>query len=144
MRSYRLPSKEFRAKKAAYQAKYGQTIYVPGFEDIVHLRRFFPMTVEENNAWVARRYDDIPENRREQIRHEKARKKEKYLAMLSSPTPYIAGCAGTILTALDDAQDAVSTLACIATIGAKIAGAGATKVLAGPIGWAWAASDLMN
>jgi len=144
MRSYRWSSAEFKAKKEAYQAKYGATIYVPGFEDIIHLSRFKSMTAEETAAWSSHRYDDIPEGRREDIRQEKARKKEKFLAMLSSPTPDIAANAGTLLTALDDAQDAVSTLACVATIGARILGAGAIKALSGPIGWAWAASDLMN
>lgn len=144
IRRYRWTNEEFREKKRQYQAKYGSTIYVPGFEDIVHLRRFTPMTDEEKRAWSSRRYEDIPEGRREDIRREKARKKEKFLAMLSSPSPDIAQNAGTVLTALDDAQDAVSTLASIATIGAKVLGKSATRALAGPIGWAWAASDLLN
>jgi len=144
MRTYKFTSEEFRAKKAAYQAKYGATVYVPGFDDIIHVSRFKAMSAEEKAAWSSRQFNNIPEGRREEIRKEKARKKEKFLAMLSSPTPDIAQNAGTLLTALDDAQDAVSTLACVATIGAKVLGASAIKALSGPIGWAWLASDLMN
>jgi len=71
------------------------------------------MTSEETRLWKARKYDEIPSGRRADIRAEKARKKRKFLAMLGDPSPDIAQSAGAILTSIDDAQDAVSTLACI-------------------------------
>ena len=143
-RTYRFTSAEFAEKKRKYQAKYGSTVYVPGFEDIVHYRHFPAMTAEEKRLWKRRNYDEIPKERREQIRHEKARKKERFLAMLASPSPNIANNVGSIMTALDDAQDAVSTLACIGTIGIKMLPVGVKRALSGPIGWAWFASDVMN
>lgn len=143
-RTYQFTSAEFKKKKRAYQEKYGQTIYVPGFEDIIHTKRFSPMTEDETKLWKGRKYDDIPPERREEIQHEKARKKEKFLAMLASPSPDIANNVGTIMCALDDAQDAVATLACVATIIAKVSGAVVGKALIPYIGWAWLASDLMN
>ena len=143
-RTYRFTSAEFAEKKRKYREKYGTTVYVPGFEDIIHYRRFTPMTAEENRLWKGRHYADIPKERREEIRHEKARKKEKFLAMLASPSPNIANNVGTIMTALDDAQDAVSTLACIGTIVAKLGGKTVAKLLAPGVGWVWLASDILN
>lgn len=143
-RTYRFTSAEFREKKRKYREKYGTAVYVPGFEDIVHFKRFTPMTAEEKRLWRGRHYSDIPKERREEIIREKARKKEKFLAMLASPSPDIANNVGTILTALDDAQDAIATLACVGTIAAKLGGKTLMKVLAPGIGWAWLASDIMN
>ena len=80
------------------------------------------MTTEETQLWKDRKYDEIPAARRADIREEKARKKEKFLAMLADPSPKIARDAAAILTALDDVQDAVSTLACIGMLACAIIG----------------------
>ena len=143
-RTYRFTSAEFAEKKRKYREKYGSTVYVPGFEDIVHLKRFPPMTAEENRLWKGRHYSDIPKERREEIRREKARKKEKFLAMLASPSPNISNNVGSIMTALDDTQDAISTLACVATIAAKLGGKRVAQFMLPGIGWAWLLSDTLN
>lgn len=135
---------EFDEKKRKYNEKYGYTVTVPAFKDIIHLFPFPPMTEKETALWKARKYDEIPADRREQIRDEKARKKAKFLAMMGSPSPKILRSAGAILTALDDLQDAVSTLACIGMITAAVVGGTTAAVLAGPLGWILGASTALR
>ena len=135
---------EFDERKRKYNEKYGYTVTVPAFKDIIHLFPFPPMTEHETALWKARKYEEIPPGRLEQIRDEKARKKAKFLAMMSSPSPKILRSAGAILTSLDDLQDAVSTLACIGLITAAVIGGTTAAVLAGPLGWVVGASALLN
>lgn len=135
---------EFEEKKRKYVEKYGYTVTVPALKDIIHLFPFPPMTEDETALWKARRYDEIPAGRLQQIRDEKARKKAKFLAMMGSPSPKILRSAGAILTALDDLQDAVSTLACIGLITAAVVGGTTAALLAGPLGWVVGASAALN
>jgi len=140
----RFTKEEFDEKKRKYNEKYGYTVTVPALKDIIHLFPFPPMTEHETALWKARKYDEIPAGRLEQIRDEKARKKAKFLAMMGSPSPKILRSAGAILTALDDLQDAVSTLACIGLITAAVVGGTTAAVLAGPLGWVVGAGALLN
>lgn len=135
---------EFEEKKRKYVEKYGYTVTVPGLSDIIHLRPFKAMTEKETALWKARKYDEIPAGRLKDIRNEKAKKKAKFLAMMGSPSPKILRSAGAILTALDDVQDAVSTLACIGLITAAVVGGTTAAVLAGPLGWIVGASVVLN
>ena len=135
---------EFDERKRKYNEKYGYTVTVPAFKDIIHLFPFPPMTEHETALWKARKYEEILPGRLEQIRDEKARKKAKFLAMMASPSPKILRSAGAILTSLDDLQDAVSTLACIGLITAAVVGGTTAAVLVGPLGWVVGASALLN
>lgn len=135
---------EFDERKRKYNEKYGYTVTVPAFKDIIHLFPFPPMTEHETALWKAREYDEIPAGRLQQVRDEKARKKAKFLAMMASPSPKIARSAGAILTALDDLQDAVSTLACIGLITAAVVGGTTAALLTGPLGWVVGASAALN
>ena len=135
---------EFEARKKAYVEKNGYTVTVPTFGDIIHLRAFEPLTADEETAWKARDYEKIPTDRRDDIRKEKARKKAKYLAMLADPSPKIARNAAAILTALDDVQDAVSTLACIGMVAAAVIGGPIAAAVLGPLGLILGASTLLN
>jgi len=136
--------KNLKRRKRQYNEKYGYTITVPALGDIIHLRPFEPLTEEETALWKARKYEEIPKNRLKDIRNEKARKKAKFLSMMGSPTPKIPRAAGAILTAFDDLQDAVSTLACIGLMTAAVVGGTTAALLAGPLGWVVGASAALN
>jgi len=140
----KMTTDEFTRMKAEYVAKYGYAVSVPGFEDIIHWKTFKPLTQDEEYLWKNRRYEEFAPKRLDEIRTEKNRKREKLLAMLASPSPRIAMNVASIMTALDDAQDAVSTMAAIAIIAAKILPVALRRAITGPLGWLMAASDLMN
>jgi len=99
------------------------------------------LTVPE---WRRGLRDEIPSWRLSDIKKEKQKKKEKYLAMLADPSPRIARNAAGILTALDDVQDALSTIACIGMIGAAVIGGPIAAAILGPLGLILGASTLLN
>lgn len=139
-----MASAAFTAMKRAYVEKHGYSVSVPGFDDVFHLERFPSLTQEEDKIWRRRQYDQIPEPRRSKIFEEKAKKKAQFLQMLGSPSPIIAMNAASIMTSIDNAQDAVSTLSCLAQLAYKIVPGAASKLVKGPVGWIMVASDVMN
>lgn len=140
----KMTTDEFIVMKAKYIAKYGYTITIPGLSDIIHISFEKAMTDQEVADWKKRKYNEFSPKRYEEIRAMKQKRKDKFLAMLASPTPHIVNNAGSIMTALDDAQDAVSTLAMIGILAIKAAPRALGKVFAGPAGWALAGSDVLN
>lgn len=145
--SFRRPkmaTADFIKMKAAYVAKNGYTITVPGLSDIIKINFDKPMTETEVKAWKAKDYKSFSPERFEEIRKVKKRKKEKFLAMLSSPTPHIVNNAGSIMTSIDNAQDCLGTLAYIGLIAMKAAPRILGSILSGPVGWTMAAADMLN
>jgi len=135
---------QFETQKEAYTKEHGYTVTVPSFDDIIKIKRFKAMTGDEIKLWKKRKYDEIPAGRLAEIREHKEAKRRKFQAMLASPSPKIVRSAGAIMTALDDLQDAVSTLACIGLITAAVVGGTTAAVLSGPLGWIVGASTLLN
>lgn len=135
---------EFRKMKAEYIAKHGYTMTVPGLSDIIHIGMPKNMTDEEVSLWRKRQYDEIPEPRLSEIREMKQKKKEKFLAMLGSPTPHIVNNAGSLMTSIDNAQDALGTLGFIG----QIALAAAPRIMGtiglGLVGWVMGAAEILN
>lgn len=140
----RMTTEAFKKMKAEYVAKHGYTITVPGLSDIIHVGIETKMNTEETRLWKARKYDDIPEPRRSEIRKMKAKRKAKFLAMLASPTPDIINNAGSIMTSIDDAQDALATLAFIGRIMVATAPRVIGSILSGPVGWTMTAAEMLN
>ena len=137
-------TEEFKEMKAKYVAEHGYTITVPGLSDIVHIGIETKMTEEETRLWKARKYDDIPEPRRSDIRAMKQKRKDKFLAMLGSPTPHIVNNAGSLMTSIDDAQDALATLAFLGKVAVVAAPRMIGAVLSGPVGWTMAIAGMLN
>jgi len=135
---------EFDAAREKYTAEYGYKIRIPGLDDIIHLEREIVMTEAEKAAWKKRDYDQIAPIRREKIQEMKARRREKYLGMLASPTPNIWRNAGSIMCSLDDAQDAMTALSVIGRIAIKVAPRVLSRAFLGPVGWLMAAADIIN
>lgn len=137
-------TEEFEAARAKHTAEYGYKIRIPGLEDIIHLEKEIVMTEQEKFSWKRREYDAIAPERREKIREMKAKRRDRYLGMLASPTPNIMRNAGSIMCALDDAQDALTTLSVIGRIAINIAPRILGKAFLGPVGWILTAADIIN
>lgn len=189
--SFKLPKfsdEKFEKAKAKYVAKNGYTVTAPAWNDVIHYKRFPPLTERETKLWtgkipavempdVSRSGEEIaaallagkgrvsakrrpnaeeqkayranaknliPPERFAEIKAEKQRKKERYLAMLASPAPKILRSVGSYAVAVDNAQDALSTLACVMAITAVVAGGATAAILSGPIGWVGGAAVLLN
>ncbi len=135
---------EFSKQKADYVAKHGYTITIPGLSDIIKIAVPKPMDSAEKLNWKRKDWGFFAPVRLEEIRRVKEKKKDRYLAMLASPTPAIVQNFGSIMCSMDDAQDAVSTLACIGSLARTVAPKIVSKALFGPVGVLWVAADLLN
>ena len=134
----------FEKKKAAYTKEHGFTITVPSLGDIIHLKPFKPLTAIEKKHYRAGTTQSIPPKRLQEIKKYKTKMRKKYEAMLASPSPKVIRDAGAILTALDDLQDALSTVATIGLIAATVIGGTTAAVLTGPLGWIIGAGVILN
>lgn len=139
-----MPTWEFNELRRKYVEKYGYTVTVPGLEDVFHFRAEKPLTAEEQHHWKNKNWKYFDRDRYEEIRYMKQRRKEKFLSMLSSPSPHIFGARAAILTSLDDTQDVLSTLSGIGTLAYMGSSALMKKIIKGPLGWLMTAESGIN
>lgn len=137
-------SEEFRKLKADYVAKHGYTITFPGLYDIIKLPIETPMTEQEVKDWKAKRYENFSEDRLYDIREMKKKRKDKFLAMLASPTPEIITNSGALMCAIDNAQDALFTIAAAGFLAMRFSPPPITAALALPTGVALTSAGALN
>jgi len=137
-------TEEFRALKAAYVAKHGYTITFPGLYDIIKIPIEKPITKQEAKDWKAKKWNKFSENRLYEIRQYKKKRKEKFLAMLGSPTPEVLRNAGMLMTAIDNAQDCLFTIGTLGILGMRFTPPPVAAVLALPTGTALTAANALN
>jgi len=135
---------EWARKKAEHVAEHGYTITIPGLSDIIKIRTEEPMTALEHYYWKRKEWDYFSPKRLDECRKQKQKRKERYLQMLASPTPAVFQNAGSIMTAIDDAQDAISTLAALGRMAKYVAPKVLGRLLTGPTGALLLTSDLLN
>lgn len=140
----KMTKEEYRKMKAEYIAKYGYTITIPGFEDIIHLGIYKEVTEEEQKEWRNKNWDYFSDERIEELKYIKQRNKERFLAMLASPIPDVFRNHASLLTSLDDAQDAIATLIALGKISVNLLPRVAAKILEGPLGWTLLLNDMLN
>jgi len=140
----KLTSEEYARRKAEYVAKNGYTITIPGFEDIIHIPVAKPVTIEEQEHWRKKDYRWFSEERYHEIKYQKRRRKERFLSMLGSATPELFRNHASIMTAMDDTQDALATAAAIGVVAVKTLPRSIAGVLEGPVGWTMIGSEIFN
>lgn len=140
----RFTTDEFKAAKAKILATEGSTITVPGLEDIIQIHGVDPMTQDEEKAWKKKDWNYFPQRRLWDLQEKKRKSRERYLAMLHSPTPTVSMNAGAILTSLDNAQDALTVMSVLGRIAIKLAPRILGRAIAGPVGWIMTAADILN
>lgn len=140
----RFTTEEFDKKKADYVAKYGYTIQIPGFSDILKLGIYPDPSAQEVKWYKDKNKLQLGDRRYEEIRNIMARKKRRFLAMMGSPQPRWMHNIGSALTFLDDTQDALGTLSMVTRLGAHALPSTLGKILMGPAGWALMAADVLN
>lgn len=101
-------------------------------------------TEDEKKEYRASLKDQILAGRREEIRVEKKRKADRFVAMLASPAPKILRSAGSIMVAMDNAQDAIATAGVLGMIAGAVLGPAAAAFLAGPVGMLASTAALMS
>lgn len=141
---HRFTTDEFNRKRAAYAAKYGYTMHIPGFSDIFKLGFDYKPTEIEVELYRKKDVIALGWDKYHKIRRLMEKKKESFLRMMSSPTPTWINNIGTTMTFLDDINDAAGTLAVVARTMAHVLPKVAARYLMGPAGWALTAADVVG
>lgn len=135
---------QFEKQKAAYVAEHGYTITIPGLSDIIKIPTIPAMTYDEHLAWKRKDWDAFGPMRLEELRKLKEKKRAKFLGMLASPQPQVIRAAGSIMTAIDDAQDGISTLAVLGQLARRVAPKAIEKLISGPVGVLTTVAEVLN
>jgi hypothetical protein len=139
----KFPTEEFNKRRDQYQAKYGNTVNVPGFSDVIHLVPKARISAEERAAhiWAIERGLPSPltPDQLETMKY----KKYRFLKALSSPTPTWMKTVGAVGTTLDNVEDAFVTIAVLGRIAAKISPRLFKRLIPG-LGWILVGSDILN
>ena len=136
-------TEEYEKRRTQYQAKYGTSIQIPGFEDVIHVTPKAKITVEEMAAhkWAQKRKLPSPLSAAQLLLL--TAKKYRFLKSLASPTPTWLKTYGAVATAMDNVEDALITLywtgRLIVSIVPRLLGR-ATPIL----GWLLMGSDVLN
>ena len=99
---HRFTTEEFNKRKADYVAKYGYTINIPGFRDVVKFDTTPPPNEYELERYKAKDVLALGFHRYEKIAEHMQAKRESFLRMMGSPTPTWINNIGTTMTFLDD------------------------------------------
>jgi hypothetical protein len=102
------------------------------------------MTVDEMDLWYSGRRNEIPERRLMDLYKQKAVSKDKYERMLASPIPNWVSNYTSVLTAWDNVQDVIISLAAIGRIALKFLPRFLLGWLAWPIGVLWLVASVMS
>lgn len=141
---WRFTNEEFDKQKAKYIAKYGYSVNIPGFSDIIHLGLDQPPTEKELSQYSSKAPGELSVRRWEAIKRIKQKKKESFQRMMASPSPTWLSNIGSAMTFLDDVNDTLGTISMIARITAHMLPKSLGKILTGPAGWALLAADIAN
>ena len=134
---------EFEKQREKYQAKYGSTVNVPGFNDVVHWKIPPKITPEQMAAHRFAQKRKLPSPLNADQLQLLAVKKQRFLKALASPTPAWVKNVGAVMTSLDNLQDGMITAAVLGRLTAKIIPSLRNKILPG-IGWVLLGSDILN
>lgn len=136
-------SDAFEKQRASYQAKYGSRINVPGFEDIVQYKRQIQISNEDMAAHKYAQARGLPSPLSDEQLQALATKKLRFLKMLQAPEDWVNRAASSIMTATDNANDALFTFALLGQIATKVAPKALGR-MAPVFGWAQGAADVFN
>jgi hypothetical protein len=136
-------TEEFEKRRTDYQAKYGNTINVPGFSDIVHIVPKAQISAEERAAHLWAKERGLPSPLTPAQLESLAYKKFRFLKALSSATPEWLRTYGTVATVLDNVEDALITVVVLGRVAAKVAPRLMARLVPG-LGWLLLGSDILN
>lgn len=136
--------KEFLEKKAEYVAENGYSITMPKFRDIVHIGLHKPITPAEKTLYYSNRKHEISKSRLIELGYQKERSRQKYKQYLASPIPNVISNITSVLTAMDNVQDAIISLAFLGRIALKFLPRIFMGALAWPIGLLWLIATVMS
>lgn len=134
---------EFNKRREQYQAKYGTSVNIPGFKDVIHILPRATISAEEMAAHKFAQKRKLPSPLNPDQLALLTYKKDRFLRALASPTPTFLKTYASVATCLDNLEDALVTISVMGRIAVKI-----TPRLMGKtvpvIGWTLLGADILN
>jgi len=140
----RFTTEQYEQMKAEYHAKHGYTIYVPGFSDIVHLRPEQKPTQEAVDLYYKGDIKALGAEGWDRMTEMLAKRRRRMERFLASPTPTWMRNVASVMTFLDDTEDALTSAYVVGRIAARLAPRFFGRLFAGPIGWMMLVADIFN
>lgn len=136
-------NKEFEDRRVKYQAKYGNTINIPGFGDVIHIIPKARISAEERAAhlWATKRGLPSPLSP-DQIKTMQY-KKFRFVKALASATPAWMKTYGAVATMLDNVEDGLITIVVAGRLAVRIAPR-LLGALVSKMGWLLLGADILN
>ena len=136
-------TEDFNKRRDRYQAKYGNTVNIPGFGDVIHIIPKARISAEERAAhiWAIKR--GLPSPLSPEQLQTMEYKKFRFLKALASATPTWMKNYGAVATVLDNVEDGLITVVVAGRIAARIAPRLMGRLVPG-IGWVLLGSDILN
>jgi hypothetical protein len=139
----RFSTQEFKKRREEYQAKYGTSINIPGFEDIIHIGTLAKISDSEMAAHRAAQKLKVPSPLSSGQLRTLAVKKARFLKALASPTPSWVNNIASVAQALDNVEDGLVTLSVFGRLITKYGPRGFGRFY-GPTGWVMIGADILN
>lgn len=139
----RFTDAEFEQQRQKYQEKYGSRINVPGFEDVIQWHTKVQISNEDMAAHKIAQRQGLPSPLTDEQLAQLTNNKNKFLRMLQAPEGEVSRAATAVMTATDNANDALFTFAVLGQLATYLAPKALSR--AAPIfGWAQGAADVLN
>jgi hypothetical protein len=139
----RFSTQEFKKRREEYQAKYGTSVNIPGFEDIIHIGTLAKISDAEMAAHRAAQKLKVPSPLSSAQLRTLAVKKARFLKALASPTPSWVNNIASVAQALDNVEDGLVTLSVFGRLITKYGPRGFGRFY-GPTGWVMLGADILN
>lgn len=134
---------EFDAKRQAFQAKYGTRFQIPTPSTIIHVVPPAIITEEEMAAHKSAKAKGEPSPLSPDQLEELAKRKARYLNVMSTVSPAWRMNVTSILTSIDNAEDALVTAVVLGRLAARLAPKLLGRIIPG-LGWVLLGSDILN
>ena len=136
-------TEEFEKRRQDYQKKYGTTVNIPGFGDVIHITPKARISAEERAAHIYALKRGLPSPLTYEQQQTLKYKKFRFLKALASATPAWLKTYGSVATTLDNVEDALVTIVVLGRIAVRIAPRLMGKLVSG-LGWVLLGSDILN
>jgi len=134
---------DFNKRREKYQEKYGTSINIPGFNDVIQIKPKAKISAEEMAAQRFAFKRGLPSPLTDEQQRLLTYKKYRFLKALASPTPTWLKNYGAVATSLDNLEDALVTIVVAGRIAVKIAPRLLGKAVP-LLGWLLTGSDILN
>jgi hypothetical protein len=133
----------FDAKRQAFQAKYGTKIAFPTPTSIIHIAPPVPISEEEIAAHNKAKRKGLESPLNDAQLEELAKRKGRFLSIVSNVSPAWRLNVTSVLTSIDNAEDALVTAAVLGRLAAKFAPKLFGRLVPG-LGWVLLGADILN